>query len=265
MRGSKTFLILCLAMVGMLAGCGTAGNQVLVFASDTKVALDVSADPTGQPSFTLGFKRREAVWLPLASGRPQTHQCSINAGQLACVPTDDPTLATHECVPAEQASQANTTIGGKHMLCLPGGAASKFVARNGANQEDAYSVMASFGLESNSSGAKIAQYLATGHAARALATSGGAALVSSEAESPAVAKLKAGIASDVDKILAHVATGDTVDKPKFDSLVDKTTAMPEGMRDYLKTQATGKDKEGLRTVLSNHLYQQHLPDIVAQI
>ena len=42
-------------------------NNVLLFGTDTKVALDVSSSATsgGAPQITLGYRRAEAVWMPL--------------------------------------------------------------------------------------------------------------------------------------------------------------------------------------------------------
>ncbi|MCR9219225.1 MAG: hypothetical protein NXI21_03265 [Alphaproteobacteria bacterium] len=117
-------VILAVAAVAVLGACERSRN-VLVFGTDTIVALDVSGDASGTPGLTLGYKRREAVWLPLAS--------------------DDK-------------------------------ADAEFTA--GPDGRDAYSVLASFGLETTADGPAIAQFFATGDAARALAQSGGAALVS---------------------------------------------------------------------------------------
>ena len=51
----------------MLTACETPRHSnTLIFGTNTKVALDVSADQIKQtPSITLGYTRQEAVWMPL--------------------------------------------------------------------------------------------------------------------------------------------------------------------------------------------------------
>jgi hypothetical protein len=122
-------------------------TNTLIFATNTKVALDVSADTTsGNPSITLGYKRQNFVWMPL---------------------------------------YANNGTGGGVVQDTEEG---KFVGTQSGEKaaEDTYSVLGSFGGEfkastgvegkAESSGG-IAEYFATGHAARSLAE-GGAQLVS---------------------------------------------------------------------------------------
>lgn len=259
MRSNRTVVLACLFIAAGLAGCGTAGNQVLVFGTDTKVALDVSGDPTGQPSFTLGYKRREAVWLPLAAGHSMTHRCIVGLDEnLACTATDQLILATHICVMPPVGTPPNATVGDKQMLCLSSVVlAAEFVAKKNGNQEDAYSIITNFGLESSGSGAKIAQYLATGFAARTLAENGGAALVSSDAASPAAAKIKEMERSDIDLIVADVTVGKGIDEDKFGKLIEKTT-MGEGRKKALKAEAKGKTPDEVRGILSKPRYSPFL-------
>lgn len=258
MRGNRTIALACVFFAAALSGCSTAGNQVLVFGTDTKVALDISGDPTGQPSFTLGYKRREAVWLPLAAGHSLTHRCLIGSGKkLACTATDQPILATHVCVQPADGTLANATVDGKPMLCLsPRPQIAKFVGKK-MDQEDAYSVMASFGLDSSGSSKKIAQYLATGFAARALAENGGASLVSSETVSPAAARIREMEQSDIDLIVTHVTHDNKIDPTKFGSLVDKTT-MRGPRKKALKSEAMDKTPDQLRQILSQPRYSPFL-------
>ena len=207
MRGNRTITLTCFVMSAGLAGCDTADRQqVLLFASDTKVALDVSADPEGKPSFTLGYRRDELIWLPLASEK------------------------------------------------------GEFEAENGGNQKDAYSVIASFGFDSGGQDAKISQFMATGFAARALAESGGAALVNPESVSPAVAKIREMEQSDIDLIVRHVTKDAQIQKGVFGALVDKTT-MVSGRKTQLKKDAEGKTPDQLRGVLSQPSYSPFLREL----
>src|SRR5689334_17365533 len=84
----------------VLGGCATAGNEVLVFGTDTKVGISIAGDPTGAPDFTLGYRRREAVWLPVSvgGGGVPSHLCIGTAPALVCAPAE-PTRGSHVCVP----------------------------------------------------------------------------------------------------------------------------------------------------------------------
>ena len=79
-------VLLTLALAAALSGCGH--NDVLVFGTDTKLALDVTTGVSegASPSITVGYKRKEAIWMPLlVNGRdsrvvpcvkkPQTEVC----------------------------------------------------------------------------------------------------------------------------------------------------------------------------------------------
>ena len=145
----------------LLAGCGSMPqhSNTLMFSTNTKVALDISfsAMNAGTPSATLGYKRRESVWMPLwanAIGGKQAQSCQKGA--------DD-----------ENANDC------------------KFIGRDGQGKNsDTYSVLASFGadLDNTADGAGVksqnglAQYFATGLAARELAKEGGAQLVNVNAK-----------------------------------------------------------------------------------
>ena len=56
-----------------VSGCSALPhNDVLIFGTETTVAVDVGSSATngGTPEITIGYKREEAVWLPLlANGR----------------------------------------------------------------------------------------------------------------------------------------------------------------------------------------------------
>ena len=155
-RSSRAFVVALAAL--LLSGCSSMmdHSNTMVFTTTTKTALDVSQDPTGSLGVTLGYKRLEAVWMPLLP----------NQGKL------------NERAPAtckEEADSRNCPM---------------FRGTDG-EQKDTYSVLATFsgsasGIAGGGSGANakgsIAQFFATGLAARALASKGGnAALFNTEA------------------------------------------------------------------------------------
>ena len=217
MRNNRTVISACIFVAAGLVGCARAGDKVLVFGTDTKIALDLSSgSPTKEPSITLGWSRHEAVWLPLIADA---------------------------------------------------GSPTKFVGKTESKAEDAYSVMASFGFSSSGSDAKIAQYLATGIAARELARSGGAQLVSTEVSLPASAlEIQAQEQSDIDLIVAHVAEDDAVavNKDKFNKLIEKS-GMSDGRKNMLKSEAKDKRPDELRRLLSEPRYTPFLEQISEEI
>ena len=116
--------------------------------------------------------------------------------------------------------------------CASDATCPKFVGEDKSGQKDTYSVLASFGAQfegaasagtSNSATAKggIAQYFATGLAARLLAQSGGAGLVNTHGDANLTAKEKAEVAKKVesmtsvlDDLLSDLA--DAADAKKVD-------------------------------------------------
>ncbi|MDS1310745.1 hypothetical protein [Marinobacter xiaoshiensis] len=150
-------------LLTILAGCSTPHHtNTMVFSTNTKFALDLSVNPAGgTPDFTFGYKRQEVVWMPLLANKnfKKEPPTPINCGE----------------------------------KCM-------FVGVDG-NQTDTYSVLASFGAKfggkasasgtqetSTSGSGGLAQFFATGLAARNLATEGGARLVSIQgADSDALA------------------------------------------------------------------------------
>lgn len=159
MRGVGSWAVLTACGV-MLSGCvgGIRHNDVLIFGTDTKVALDVSASATtgGTPEVTIGYKRQEAVWMPLI----------VNGAGI------DPATLHPVC----QDQQGNAAI------CVPDINALKYVGQaetptGQSSGRDAYSVFASFGADIKGSGASpptagvgLAQFFATGIAAQRLAS-----------------------------------------------------------------------------------------------
>ena len=267
MRSNRTVVMLaCVFVAAGLIGCARAGDKVLVFGTDTKVALDLSSgSPTKEPSITLGYSRHEAVWLPLIadSGNFLTHRCLTTGedGKLVCT---DTVPATHKCAVSLGDTTANATVEGTQMVCLPAGTlTTRFVGRTDSKEEDAYSVVASFGLDSSGSNAKIAQYMATGIAARELARSGGASLVSSEAASLSASALELLKQEQyyIGLIVAYVTDGNKVNKRKFDGLVGKTK-MEEDHKNFLKGQVKDKSLDELRRILSEPHHNPFLEEMV---
>lgn len=239
MRYTKLALrIIPLLSVLPLSACSTPRHtNTLIFGTNTKFAFDVSQEATGAVGVTLGYKRQEAVWMPLLANQAGTD------GKL--VPT--------VCTPGEACKFAGTA--GK------GGAA-------GENAVDTYSVLATFsGQAKGGTGAaaggphangSLAQYFATGFAARLLAEEGGAALVntaSTQASEVAVreevrlanaAKIKSENAR-ISEIIRHVSAADgSLDATKLGKLttdakldngdkraIDSMTT-PEALSTYLE-------------------------------
>jgi hypothetical protein len=181
----------------LLAGCGSTPTHTntLIFGTNTKLALDVGADPTGISSITLGYKRQEAVWMPLLA----------NKGK------DDQREPATDCVSEGCLFQGTSPTG-----------------------EDAYSVLATFGATFSgegqaSSGVKaaggIAQYFATGLAARELARSGGAQLVSIQPEGSIQQQAAVFLqreAANIEKILGYVNIDGNVDEKRLTAVTSGT-------------------------------------------
>lgn len=140
---------------GAFYGCAQQPhNNVLIFGTDTKFALDVSSSAAqgGAPEVTLGYKRREAVWLPLSNNEYECENKDEEAISYRC----DVTATTVKFTGASEG--INEELGGKE------------------KEEDAYSVFASFGAdfggEADATGSKasggLAQFFATGIAAQRL-------------------------------------------------------------------------------------------------
>ena len=150
-----------LAVVSV-AGCSqmTKHSNTMLFGTNTKVGLDVGLDATQVPNITVGFRRQEAVIMPLVANVAESDGDLIPC-QLPR--TEETDKVIHPC---------------------------RLVARryenNKRSAEDSYSVLASFGAkfsantDKSSTGATggLAQYFATGVAAQLLAAKGGAAVVS---------------------------------------------------------------------------------------
>jgi hypothetical protein len=152
------------------AACGhLEHNDVLVFATQTKVALDVSTSAVngGTPSFTLGYKRDEGVWMPLViNGRNST----LLNGQRVC----DADKQCYQVAPVALQAFRECALRevGPPVNCLKALAQDVKYTGRYADRSDTYSVFASFGGDFGASGggkAALAQFFATGVAAQRLA------------------------------------------------------------------------------------------------
>ena len=145
---------------GVLSGCVqmTRHSNTLVFGTNTSFGIRVGQDATASPGITVGYSRQEAVVMPLV------------------VNTDDDGKTQKPC------PKPNVPRGTSPVL----DASCVLIGKQSADVSDSYSVMASFGAKFGASGnpsnpgtqGEIAQYFATGLAARTLAARAGAAAVS---------------------------------------------------------------------------------------
>lgn len=165
----------------MIGGCVTPHRDVLLFGTDTSLGVNVGADPASAQvtQVSIGYKRREAVYMPLV----------INAADSALVCANTPTSSDKQCTQTERIAVANPS----EIIYSGSGEGS---ATGG---KDTYSVFASFGGEANggtgSAKAAVAQFFATGIAAQRLSARPQAVqLISTEApkaaEAAAIAKLE---------------------------------------------------------------------------
>lgn len=199
---ARAFGVILLAAT-TLAACDSMPKHTntMVFGTSTKVALDVSQDPSGTVGITIGYKRQEAVWMPLMPN-----------------------------------AAASAPGGSGPAACTKDGKCPKFAGTQ-RGENDTYSVLATFGgtvdagadaqARTGKAGARIAQFFATGFAARALAERGGAALVNTQADVVALSPEELAAAqarakrfnSEFDDLAARVqaADGKAVDKTKLDA------------------------------------------------
>lgn len=168
-RGKGIGLIASCLLV-LLTACSTPKHtNTMIFGTNTKFGLDIGVDATSTtPTLSVGYKRQEAVWLPLVANKDSEGNAYIAKGKLSL---------NGECLPLKKDETADC------------GGIVRLAGEEGANR-DTYSAFASFGLKFVAEGAPttakaeggIAQYFATGLAARKLAEHGGAALVNTDAK-----------------------------------------------------------------------------------
>lgn len=156
------------ALALILSACSTPQHtNLLIFGTNTVVGLKVGADATSTPAIQVGYARQELVLMPLLANTAATNT--------------NGDLFLHPC-PAEKATPPGNppTLAELSINC-------KFVGA-GKDAQDSYSVLASFGAKFDAkkvgqdveAGGAIAQYFATGLAARELAKHGSSLVAASE-------------------------------------------------------------------------------------
>lgn len=233
-----------------VAGCHTPKHSnVLMFATTTKGGIDISYDPkTQEPNLVVGYKRNEGVWMPLLA----------NLGTNGLEPGP---------IKAEVVDEE-----GEHVTTLEGAEGLMYVGKD-EGHIDTYSVLASFGAKFDAkaqTGAEasggLAQYFATGLAARKLAEVGGASLVAVGEAAKASAQSAYGLrlekaaaalieeqSTQIDKVMAEVVSAGSVDRAKLKQMVVGTPV--EGHISDITSE------EVLRERLSTS-WRRWLPDFV---
>lgn len=152
-RRNLAFLLIAGASLG---GCvqATRHSNTMVFGTNTAFGIVAGQDATGIPSVTVGYRRQEAVVMPLVANTQDN-----GSYQMPC-----------------DIEMMGPVAQGQMNPCL-------LVALSGRGAIDTYSVLASFGADFSGSGTNpnasgtLAQFFSTGIAAQNLAMRGGAALV----------------------------------------------------------------------------------------
>ncbi len=278
-RRHRADLTAALAAASLIAGCGSLPPNVLVFGTTTVTALDVSPGTTGNFGVTLGYKRHEAVWMPLMAQAERPAGGQTGVGNSAAPTTATPAGATTD--PA-----ANTAA-----RCPPGVCPTLFqgtpsTAASGATGNESYSVLATFsgGFGAGSTtttttpaasasadsgtaaagtpvvNANVRQIFATGNAARLLAATSGPGLVSANATLPSpssVAAATSGAAAvrvaEQDTVIAAVMKGvtrpdGTVDGERLTALLSNAQELSPRERSRISDAASG-GSQSLRRIL----------------
>jgi hypothetical protein len=150
----------------------------MVFGTNTTFGLSAGQDVSGIPSFTVGYRRQEAVVMPLVANTADN-----GSYQEPCNIQNMPPLLADQMNP-----------------CLLVGVSDR-------GSIDTYSVLASFGAQFRGSGTQanasggLAQFFSTGIAAQNLAIRGGAALVA--ASDSATAEAYSGLDAEVAAALTN--------------------------------------------------------------
>lgn len=205
----KIVSILLLGGAASLSGCIThkdhnPHNDVLIFGTTTKLGVDVSAPVQNGavPEFTVGYKRLEAVWMPLkpqAETNTVTESVTLPGGQTGREARTQPhtrTLATTQVVQRGDVPN-HDLVRDKYVSVSSGVSADK----GGQLLElDTYSVFASLGAKGglgfNNASGYLAQFFATGIAAQRLGTNPSIS-EALNAKAPEAAAAKAGMTTAV--------------------------------------------------------------------
>ncbi len=176
MSHHKGSTLLVLFTAAAFSGCQTPKHtDMLVFGTNTQFGVALSSDATSNPGVNIGYRRQELVLMPLY----------VNGQDSKLNPSNPITLSE-----------------------------GKYIGTDGANpaKNDTYSVLASFGATGKAETAGkaeigIAQYFATGLAARTLAYAGGALINTGEKAADAAPQTAAAAASAETKQLVVAIDG----------------------------------------------------------
>lgn len=214
-------LALLMATWLALAGCTSTPRHTntLIFGTNTVVGLNVAQESAASAGVIVGYKRQEAVWMPLLP-----NQAPSGAGE----PVPAPCTEKDKCPKFEGTSTGQT---------------------------DTYSVLASFGARYQGSAGGtagvqgdggIAQYFATGIAAQLLAMRGGASLVNTAVAEPLTASELADGRAAMDSLDLQAtqlintqlmaADGKSIDMGKLEALMNKVK-LSAGSQALLKREA----------------------------
>ncbi|MEO1658830.1 MAG: hypothetical protein AAFR65_14045 [Pseudomonadota bacterium] len=231
--------IVALCAAAGLSGCvltnGGSHVDVMVFGTTTKFAVDVSAPVQNGaiPELTVGYKRNEGVWMPLA---PRSAAVSDDSADLV--------KELQDCTTDLGARIGSATEAAK--ICaediLPAGRYVSVANESGSQAIDAYSVFASFGAkgafyQSGSSGG-LAQIFATGVAAQKLAQNQTLGLALSSNADETVKELVGTQETTPTQILADAAG---VSETEAETILTNSVVAADDMRSRLNAAIVQND------------------------
>lgn len=231
-----------LILLILVTACMVSHSDTLVFGTNTKLAVDFSLNSTTNvPSLTVGYTRQEGVWMPLY-------------------------------VNARNSRFAPYSSSGVFKNFSSSAGILKYSGNDGGNK-DTYSVLASFGADikggKDNAGVGIAQYFATGLAARQLANRGGAQLVTLQSEGQISTEIKQAAAKQltqwsnkVDIVASYVNSAGKVDETRLKGLI-KNTGLDSS--DDFVNQFKGRSVNELKMALLSHMFLPNVDELYANI
>ena len=221
MQRTVCAIAVSVSVVLLASGCTqmTRHSNTMIFGTNTQFGISAGTDATAVPSVNVGYRRQEAVVMPLIANKADA----------------DGKLVPQDC---RDGNAEGCLLTGKS-----DGGDPKLTA------SDTYSVLASFGATfgggADASGASasggLAQYFATGLAARKLAEVGGAALVATGKAAEEQAKYSTALYSASDP---RVKAATAALEKKVASNRDVALAYAKGLPD---DQLAAKLKEWAKT------------------
>lgn len=248
-------LLACTALL-LLGGCAfhrekNPHNDVLVFATQTKFGVDISAPATSAtlPAFTIGYNRSEAVWMPLKPNGTKDHPATdvLASDTVAKLTSCDNALraTVSDAERRNAACLAAVLPAGKYVSMATG---IKSDVGGSGLEIDTYSVFASFGARGGISGSQanggLAQVFATGIAAQRLASN---PQVGNALNTAAPSAVAAAEKTKQDEIKALTADDIPADLPaNFDTGFNT-------LRDSIRATASASDRQRKIGALYNSL------------